>query len=142
MSEPGGGLPSQDSTRADRDLVLVVRDAWDVLRLKQLHEVVELTIDALRALAPGEVLGRELAPQDAGSRPNPLAMALATCSDELRVESGVPDAMGQHEAQERQRKHQLTLHPGEWVATYQEALARYRWLASRLVEAACKDERH
>ncbi len=140
MSQPGGGLPSQDSARADRDLVLVVRDAWDVLRLKQLHEVVELTIDALRTLAPGEVLGRELSPQDAGARPSPLAMALATCSDELRVESGVPDAMAQHEAQEQQRKQQLTLHPGEWASTYQEALARYRWLASRLVEAACKGE--
>jgi hypothetical protein len=141
MTMPGGGLPSQGFTPADRDLVLVVRDAWDVLRLNQLHEVVELTIDALRTLAPGEVLGRDLTSTDAGARPSPVAMALATCSEELRVESGVPDSTGRHQVQEQQRQHQLKLHPGEWVSTYEEALARYRWLASRLVEAACKGER-
>jgi len=141
MTTPGGGLPSQGSAPADRDLVLVVRDAWDVLRLNQLHEVVELTIDELGALPPAEVLGRALTHAESSSRPSPVAMALATCSEELRVESGVPDATGRQQAQEQQRQQQLALHAEEWASTYEEALARYRWLASRLVEAACKGER-
>jgi len=133
VSEPrAAGTPGPE-----RDLALVVRDAWSVIRLARLHEIVQRTVDDLAALSPRDLLGREVTAMETTPAVGPIALALAACREELRFEAGVVRSAEGRESVSRDVRRIGARFPEGWTATYVEALAEYRRVAGRLLKVRC-----
>jgi hypothetical protein len=134
----GGVAPrTTGAVPGERDLALVVRDAWSVVRLTKLHEVVQWTVDELGALNPRDLLGRDLTGPETEPANGPIALALAACNEELRYESGLSKSAEWRESIWKRVRQRMAEGPGNWADTFAEALAAYRHAAGRLVKLQC-----
>jgi hypothetical protein len=120
---------------AENDPVLAMQMAWSVYRLPQLHELTRSAIAGLQALAPEEVLGRELTSLDR-SECSPVAEALEAACAELRAEAGMPLADAQRQGHRRLVRGYIEQQPAAWGETFNEALAKYRAAAAVALHAA------
>lgn len=120
----------------ERDLTAVVRDAWAVLRLAKLHEVVQRTIDELGSVSPHDLLGHDVPAPRFEPAASPIALALAACSEELRFEAGVAPTRESREAQWEQVRRNMAV-SADWTDTFTEALAGYRSRAGLILKVAC-----
>lgn len=120
-----------------RDPVLVLRRAWSEIRLVRLRELVDETIVRLESTAPEQVLGRGLDELEQGSPDSPVNDALGACRAELREECGMPGSSSERAAHGALVRRHLADVP-RWTAPFREALERYRELAGRLLEGACR----
>ena len=105
----------------------IVREAWSVVRLDRIREVIDETIDKLQRLPPRELLGRELSSAELQFCENPIREALESCCDELRDECGTSQSNQRRSAHTELVRRCLADQPHpHWASTYQDALARYR----------------
>jgi hypothetical protein len=115
---------------AKQDPAWVVREAWGVVRLDRIRDVVDETINRLREVHPRDLLGRELSSSELHPYANPIAEALQSCCDELRDESGMPDSAQCRAVHAGRVQGYLAEQPyPRWADTYHDALARYRGAA-------------
>jgi hypothetical protein len=124
---------------AGNDPVLAMQQAWSVFRLPRLHEVTRLAIAHLRALAPSELLGRELSGQDLGEC-SPVTEALEACCAELRAEAGMPLADAHRQSHCELVRGYIEREPAAWGEAFNEALAKYRSAAAEALHAALPDQ--
>ena len=120
---------------AGNDPALAMQLAWSVFRLPRLHELTRSAITGLQALAPEELLGRELSSLDL-SECSPVTEALEACCAELRAEAGMPLADAQRQAHGRLVRSYIEQQPAAWGETFNEALAKYRAAAAVALHAA------
>jgi hypothetical protein len=123
---------------AGTDPARAIQLAWSVYRLPELHELMLLAIAELRAVVPGELLGRELSDLDL-SECSPVAEALEACCAELREESGMPLAETDRQGHCERVRSYIEQQPPAWVATFNEALAKYRSAAAVTLQALLRD---
>lgn len=108
---------------------LVLQQAWSVLRLVKLQELVNTTIAQLERVDPFALLGRELSNQERTFSNSPMEQALAACIEELRCESGIRSVTASPPVRS------AVAEPA-WSAAYDEALGRYRRMATQLLRAS------
>ena len=120
------------------DPARAIQLAWSVHRLPRLHELTRLAIADLRAVVPGELLGRELSSLDL-SECSPVAEALEACCAELREESGMPLAQTDRQGHRQLVRSYIEQQPAAWVETFNEALGKYRLAAAVTLQALLRD---
>jgi len=120
--------------RKFRDPLWLVQQAWSVVRLKRLQQLIALTISELEALAPGELLGRELSVLER-SDDSPVAEALTACCEELREAAGLPASDSIQSAHGNALRRHLEQRPSAWSEAFTEALKKYQCAASRSLES-------
>jgi hypothetical protein len=109
----------------------ILRGAWSNFRLDAIRNVVVDTIRELGTLDASQVLGRDPLPLETRVDDGPLRLALAMCCEELRVECGMP-AIEEPSTHADLRSTQ----DADWVASYINALDRYRDVAGATLEAS------
>jgi hypothetical protein len=114
----------RDRTNPARTL----REAWNFVRLDVIRDFVGETIEKLEHLSPQQLLGRSVG--DVGSRfeVSPMGEAWRACCDELRTESGLPNALPS--ARTTLLRLRLAAEPA-WALEYNEALGKYRGAAAQ-----------
>ena len=121
------------------DPAWTVQRAWSSFRLPALQAIVNETIAELARLEPQQVLGRELSEQEAELESNAVAEAFKACSEELRNEAGMIDNSDEHRASHCKLVREYKAHQsGEWSATFEEALGKYRRAAGEALQISLK----
>lgn len=118
----------------DPNPACVVQRGWSIFRLRRLQELVGLTIDALHALPPSELLGRDV--ESAGRVAcDPVAEALRACCEELRDECGIVGAAADRTRHCSLVRGYIEQQPALWSETFAEALDKYRQAAARSLQS-------
>jgi hypothetical protein len=126
---PGSGLKS--AMLNQRHPAAILRGAWSNFRLDAIRNVVNDTIRELGTLDATQVLGRDPLPLEVSADDGPLRLAFAMCCEELRKECGMP-AIEEPSTHANLRSTQ----DADWVASYINALDRYRDVAGATLEAS------
>ena len=112
---------------SNRQLAIVLRDAWKTFRLDAIREVVQRTIGDLEAMDPRQVLGREALGSELDAKTGSVRAALDTCFNELRDGCGLPTTPGQPIPPDHAAE-------SSWSQTYASALEGYRLAACQALQ--------
>jgi hypothetical protein len=112
------------------DPARLLREAWSTVPLTAIRAFVEQTIARLGTIKQDDLLGRAVSRTLAATALDPVRQALRACTEELRTESGMHNAKSS-DPESEQAAEQRAASVSGWTALYQEALAKYREVATR-----------